>query len=81
MSLLYLNLISKYSATSTTSRVISKSAFSWDKGKDSRLKIIDESHGIWRCHFAGSCSQVCPKGVDPAMGIQLLRGYMLGFRS
>ena len=51
-----------------------------DKGKDSRLKIIDDSHGIWRCHFAGSCSQVCPKGVDPAMGIQLLRGYLLGFR-
>lgn len=51
-----------------------------DKGKNSRLKIIDESHGIWRCHFAGSCSQVCPKGVDPAMGIQLLRGYLLGFK-
>jgi len=51
-----------------------------DKGKDDRLKIIDDSHGIFRCHFAGSCSQVCPKGVDPAMGIQLLRGYLLGFR-
>ena len=50
-----------------------------DRGKDSRLKVIDDSHGIWRCHFAGSCSQVCPKGVDPAMGIQMLRGYMLGF--
>ena len=56
-------------------------ADSRDKGKESRLKIIDESHGIWRCHFAGSCSQVCPKGVDPAMGIQFLRGYLLGFRS
>lgn len=54
-------------------------ADSRDRGKDRRLRIIDESHGIWRCHFAGSCSQVCPKGVDPAMGIQLLRGYMLGF--
>ena len=52
-----------------------------DKGKDERLKIIDDSHGIFRCHFAGSCSQVCPKGVDPAMGIQLLRGYLMGFRS
>ena len=52
-----------------------------DKGKDERLKIIDNSHGIFRCHFAGSCSQVCPKGVDPAMGIQMLRGYLLGFRS
>lgn len=53
-------------------------ADSRDKDKDKRLRIIDDSHGIWRCHFAGSCSQVCPKGVDPAMGIQLLRGYMLG---
>ncbi len=55
-------------------------ADSRDQGKSSRLPIIDESHGIWRCHFAGSCSQVCPKGVDPAMGIQMLRGYMLGFK-
>ena len=22
---------------------------------------------------------VCPKGVDPALGIQLLRGHLLGF--
>ena len=51
-----------------------------DAGKKDRLKIIDNPHGIWRCHFAGSCSHVCPKGVDPAMGIQLLRGYLLGFR-
>ncbi|MDA7940584.1 MAG: succinate dehydrogenase/fumarate reductase iron-sulfur subunit, partial [Nitrosopumilus sp.] len=55
-------------------------ADSRDSGRGSRLRVIDDSHGIWRCHFAGSCSQVCPKGVDPAMGIQLLRGYMLGFR-
>ncbi len=55
-------------------------ADSRDKGKNERLKIIDDSHGIWRCHFAASCSQVCPKGVDPAMGIQMLRGYLLGFR-
>jgi succinate dehydrogenase / fumarate reductase iron-sulfur subunit len=51
-----------------------------DKGKEDRLKIVDDSHGIWRCHFAGSCSNVCPKGVDPAMAIQLLRGYLLGFK-
>lgn len=50
-----------------------------DQGKKDRLKIVDQSHGIWRCHFAGSCSNVCPKGVDPAMAIQLLRGYLLGF--
>jgi len=49
-----------------------------DNDKSSRFNIIDERHGIWRCHFAGSCSAVCPKGVDPALGIQLLKGHMLG---
>jgi succinate dehydrogenase / fumarate reductase iron-sulfur subunit len=44
-----------------------------------RLSIVDERHGIWRCHFAGSCSIVCPKGIDPALGIQLLRGHLMGF--
>lgn len=48
-----------------------------DESKN-RLDIADDRHGIWRCHFAGSCSKVCPKGVDPALGIQLLRSYMLG---
>jgi succinate dehydrogenase / fumarate reductase iron-sulfur subunit len=50
-----------------------------DSSSKSRLNIIDERHGIWRCHFAGSCSAVCPKGVDPALGIQLLKGHMMGF--
>jgi len=50
-----------------------------DQATDERLKIVDDRHGVWRCHFAGSCSKVCPKGVDPALGIQLLRGYMMGF--
>ncbi len=50
-----------------------------DAAGKGRLNIVDERHGIWRCHFAGSCSSVCPKGVDPALGIQLLRGHLLGF--
>jgi succinate dehydrogenase / fumarate reductase iron-sulfur subunit len=50
-----------------------------DTAAKDRMNIIDDRHGIWRCHFAGSCSSVCPKGVDPALGIQLLRGHLLGF--
>jgi succinate dehydrogenase / fumarate reductase iron-sulfur subunit len=50
-----------------------------DTAGKKRLNIVDDRHGIWRCHFAGSCSAVCPKGVDPALGIQLLRGHLLGF--
>src|SRR5919198_5004471 len=48
-----------------------------DDAGGKRLDIIDDKHGIWRCHFAGSCSTVCPKGVDPALGIQLLRSHLM----
>ena len=55
------------------------SADTRDIGSREDLKTIDDKHGIWRCHFAGSCSNVCPKGVDPALGIQLLRGHLMSF--
>jgi succinate dehydrogenase / fumarate reductase, iron-sulfur subunit len=48
-----------------------------DEGGAKRLEAMDTAHGVWRCHFAGSCSFVCPKGVDPALGIQLLRRHVL----
>ncbi len=48
-----------------------------DEGGDKRVEALDSAHGVWRCHFAGSCSFVCPKGVDPALGIQLLRRHVL----
>src|SRR5919205_1617970 len=50
-----------------------------DAAGKQRIDKVDDKHGIWRCHFAGSCSAVCPKGVDPALGIQLLRGHLLGY--
>jgi succinate dehydrogenase / fumarate reductase iron-sulfur subunit len=48
-----------------------------DEGGDNRLALLDDTHGVWRCHFAGSCSYVCPKGVDPALGIQLLKRHVM----
>lgn len=44
-----------------------------DQGSDIRLELIDRLEGVWGCEFAGSCSRVCPKGVDPALAIQLLK--------
>lgn len=44
-----------------------------DCGLKERLSAIDAFHGPFRCHMAGACSQACPKGVDPALGIQLLK--------
>ncbi len=52
-------------------------ADSRDDAVEKRLSIVDDKHGIWRCHFAGSCSKVCPKGVDPALGIQMLRSHLM----
>lgn len=48
-----------------------------DNAIKERLNIVDNQHGVWRCHFPASCSVVCPKGVDPALGIQLLRAHLL----
>lgn len=44
-----------------------------DEGALERLRAVDGEHGIWRCHFAGACTFVCPKGVDPALAIQRLK--------
>ena len=41
-----------------------------DEGQDERAEIIGSHEGIWECTFVGECSQVCPKNVDPAAGIQ-----------
>jgi succinate dehydrogenase / fumarate reductase iron-sulfur subunit len=48
-------------------------ADSRDRGKEERLKIVSESFGVWRCHSAMECSEVCPKQIEPAKAIQLLR--------
>jgi len=48
-----------------------------DEGGQERMKILDEAHGVFNCHYAGTCSAVCPKGVDPALGIQLLKRHVM----
>ena len=47
-----------------------------DAGASERLEAADSNHGAWRCHLAGACSEACPKGVDPALAIQLLKRRM-----
>lgn len=42
-----------------------------DQGCKERLPIINSEEGVWGCTFVGYCSEVCPKGVDPAAAIQL----------
>jgi len=44
-----------------------------DDGRRARGQVAGSSHGAFRCHYAGECSRVCPKGVDPAKAIQHLK--------
>jgi succinate dehydrogenase / fumarate reductase iron-sulfur subunit len=44
-----------------------------DAAEAERARVAGSRHGVFRCHYAGECSRVCPKGVDPAKAIQLLK--------
>jgi succinate dehydrogenase / fumarate reductase iron-sulfur subunit len=44
-----------------------------DGGFKARKPLLASGRGPWRCHYAGECSRVCPKGVDPGKAIQLMK--------
>ncbi len=52
-------------------------ADSRDEGREERAVTVDHEHGCWQCHLAQTCSVVCPKGIDPALGIQLLKRLLI----
>lgn len=38
-----------------------------------RIEVVSSERGVWRCHSAMACSEVCPKKIEPAKAVQLLR--------
>jgi fumarate reductase iron-sulfur subunit len=44
-------------------------ADSRDNGRHKRMQIINSEEGVWGCTLVGNCSEVCPKGVDPANAV------------
>jgi fumarate reductase iron-sulfur subunit len=44
-------------------------ADSRDGGKAERMELVNSEDGVWQCTLVGYCSEVCPKGVDPARAI------------
>ena len=44
-------------------------ADSRDAGTAQRMPVINAENGVWGCTLVGYCSEVCPKGVDPARAI------------
>lgn len=44
-------------------------ADSRDGGTRQRMEVINAEEGVWGCTLVSYCSEVCPKGVDPARAI------------
>ena len=44
-------------------------ADSRDGGKAERMAVLNAEEGVWSCTAVGYCSEVCPKGVDPANAV------------
>lgn len=51
-----------------------------DEAWRERLEMIDSDEGPFGCHYAASCSAVCPKMVDPGAAIQRLRSALIKYR-
>ncbi|MBD5785868.1 4Fe-4S dicluster domain-containing protein [Cellulosimicrobium terreum] len=41
-----------------------------DTGELARADVLDTEFGAWPCIQVGACTQVCPKGVDPARALR-----------
>lgn len=40
-----------------------------DAGRGKRMELVNTEDGAWSCTAVGYCSEVCPKGVDPANAV------------
>jgi succinate dehydrogenase / fumarate reductase iron-sulfur subunit len=43
------------------------------KQNPNMINLVDNQDGVWRCHSAFECTEVCPSFVDPARRIMDLR--------
>jgi len=44
-------------------------ADSRDGGRAQRMEVLNAEEGVWSCTAVAYCSEVCPKGVDPANAV------------
>ncbi len=41
--------------------------------RDRIFRLIDDEHGLWRCHSSFECTEACPYEVDPGGAIMRLK--------
>jgi succinate dehydrogenase / fumarate reductase iron-sulfur subunit len=48
-----------------------------DEGSEDRLPILNDKHGVWRCHTIYNCVEACPKELNPTKAIVGIRKMLL----
>ncbi len=48
-------------------------ADSRDQATDERLEFLDDAYKLFRCRSIMNCTEVCPKGLNPARAIEKIR--------
>jgi succinate dehydrogenase / fumarate reductase iron-sulfur subunit len=48
-----------------------------DQDTERRLERLDDAYRLYRCHSIMNCTQVCPKGLNPAKAIGDIRRTMI----
>ncbi|PLX66816.1 MAG: succinate dehydrogenase iron-sulfur subunit [Denitrovibrio sp.] len=48
-----------------------------DEGADQRLPMLNDKHGVWRCHTIYNCVEACPKELNPTEAIVNIRKLLL----
>jgi succinate dehydrogenase / fumarate reductase iron-sulfur subunit len=48
-----------------------------DEGAAERLPILNDIHGVWRCHTIYNCVEACPKQLNPTEAIMNIRKLLL----
>ena len=49
-------------------------------GNKNILPFVDSADGVWRCHSAFECNEVCPSNVEPGSKIMQLRQAVIAQR-
>lgn len=40
-----------------------------EEARKRRLEMLEDAHGLYRCHTQFNCTEVCPKGISPTEAI------------
>ncbi|HUW82248.1 MAG TPA: succinate dehydrogenase iron-sulfur subunit [Phycisphaerae bacterium] len=55
-------------------------ADSRDEGEADRVGVLDDKHGLWRCHKIFNCVECCPKDLNPTKAISSLQRAVISGR-